>query len=109
MLRARDAAWPPAEAVHDFADLIPGAIYRELSGNAVLIYAMNPDLVADTIEQFVTGTAPTHIVSRVPATVLFTDIVGATGQAAQGGDRLWSAILDRHLSLSDAAVEAPPT
>ncbi|MGZ6697611.1 MAG: adenylate/guanylate cyclase domain-containing protein [Solirubrobacteraceae bacterium] len=106
VLRAQDAAWPPREAVRRFAELIPGSQYRELPGNAVLIFAMDPDLMADTIEEFVTGTAPRPVSTRVLATVLFTDIVGATEEAARSGDRLWSAVLDRYLAASAAAVLA---
>jgi class 3 adenylate cyclase len=35
----------------------------------------------------------------VLATVLFTDIVGATAQAAELGDRQWRDLLERHHSL----------
>src|SRR3954451_5188339 len=104
VLRARDSAWPPRGAVRQFADLIPGAEYRELPGNAALIYAMDPDLIADTIEEFVTGTAPVRLNDRVLATVLFTDIVGSTERAARTGDRAWSETLDRHLAASADAV-----
>src|SRR4051812_22648414 len=106
VLRARDGAWPPPDAVRQFAELIPGAGYRELPGNAPLIFAMDPDLIADTIEEFVTGHAPAPVSSRVLATVLFTDIVGSTERAAQSGDRVWSEVLDRHLTASAVAVEA---
>jgi class 3 adenylate cyclase len=33
---------------------------------------------------------------RVLATVLFTDIVGATSRAAELGDRAWRELLERH-------------
>ena len=106
VMRARDGAWPPPEAVRRFAELIPGAAYRELPGNAVLIYAMEPDLLADTIEQFVTGATPAPVTSRVLATVLFTDIVGSTDRAVRSGDRVWSGILGRYLAASAATVVA---
>jgi class 3 adenylate cyclase len=106
VLRAQDAAWPPADRVRDFAALIPGAAYRELPGNAVLIYAMEPHRFADTIEEFVTGTSPARISERVLATVLFTDIVGSTERAVRSGDRVWSQTLDRHLAAASDAVLA---
>src|SRR4051795_11659901 len=106
VVRGRDGAWPPPDAVRRFAELIPGAEYRELPGTAVLVYALDPDLVADTIQEFVTGTAPEPVSSRVLASVLFTDIVGSTERAARSGDRAWSEVLDRYLAASDAAVTA---
>src|SRR5262249_28127404 len=36
---------------------------------------------------------------RVLATVLFTDIVGSTGRAAEAGDRAWRELLERHHEL----------
>jgi class 3 adenylate cyclase len=44
-------------------------------------------------------------VDRVLASVLFTDIVGSTGQAARLGDRAWRQLLDRHTELARAEVE----
>jgi class 3 adenylate cyclase/pimeloyl-ACP methyl ester carboxylesterase len=41
---------------------------------------------------------------RVLATVLFTDIVGSTEQAARLGDRAWRDVLDDHDRLSSEAV-----
>ena len=35
-------------------------------------------------------------VDRVPATVMFTDIVESTRRAAELGDRQWRSLLDRH-------------
>jgi len=35
-------------------------------------------------------------VDRVPATVMFTDIVQSTRRAAELGDRQWRVLLDRH-------------
>jgi class 3 adenylate cyclase/dihydrofolate reductase len=42
---------------------------------------------------------------RVLATVLFTDIVGSTGQAAALGDQRWRRLLDRHDRVTRAEVE----
>jgi class 3 adenylate cyclase/dihydrofolate reductase len=42
---------------------------------------------------------------RVLATVLFTDIVGSTQQAAALGDQEWRRLLDRHDRLARAEVE----
>lgn len=42
---------------------------------------------------------------RVLATVLFTDIVGSTAQAAALGDQGWRRLLDRHDEVARAEVE----
>jgi class 3 adenylate cyclase len=42
---------------------------------------------------------------RVLATVLFTDIVGSTEQAAALGDQRWRRLLDRHDQVARAEVE----
>src|SRR5277367_2177512 len=48
------------------------------------------------IEEFLTGVRHTVEPDRILATVLFTDIVGATEKAAALGDRRWHDLLDGH-------------
>lgn len=104
VLRPRDLQIVAADAVRAFADLIPNATYREIPGDAALIYALDVELLADVIEEFVTGTAPVPPTNRVLATVMFTDLVASTQRAAQAGDRAWAAMLERHLAATRAAV-----
>jgi len=106
VLHPRDCTNPTSEPVREFASLIPGAAFREIPGADSLIYALDCDLLADLIEEFVTGTAPAPVSSRVLATVLFTDLVGSTERAALAGDRAWADVLDRHLAAAQAAVTA---
>jgi class 3 adenylate cyclase len=96
----------PADSAREFADLIPGARFQGLPGADLFIYVLDPDPLADLIEQFVTGSAPAPITNRVLATVLFTDVVDSTRHAAHTGDRVWSGILDRHLAATQATVAA---
>jgi class 3 adenylate cyclase len=96
----------PADPVREFADLIPGAQFRGLPGADLFIYVLDPDPLADMIEEFVTGTAPAPVTDRVLATVLFTDLVDSTQRAAQTGDRVWTTILDRYFAATRAAVGA---
>ncbi|HEV8315429.1 MAG TPA: adenylate/guanylate cyclase domain-containing protein, partial [Burkholderiaceae bacterium] len=49
--------------------------------------------------EFLTGTRHADEPDRVLATVLFTDIVGATERAAHLGDRHWHDLLDSHHAL----------
>jgi class 3 adenylate cyclase len=105
VLHPRDCAYRP-EPVREFASLIPGAIFREIPGDAMLPYALDVELLADIIEEFVTGTAPAPPSNRVLATVLFTDLVGSTERASQAGDRAWADLLERHFAATRAIVTA---
>jgi len=106
VLCPRDIQFPPQAAVREFADLIPGAEYREIPGDAAFIYALDVDLLADTIEEFVTGNRPKPITNRILATVLFTDLVESTTRAAAAGDRAWTQRLEQHLADSRETVAA---
>jgi len=102
----RDCSFLPEEGARDFADLIPGAEYREVAGDAVFTYAFEIDTLADLIEEFVTGTAPAAATNRVLATVLFTDLVGSTERATELGDASWSGLLEGHHVAAREAVES---
>ena len=52
--------------------------------------------ITGAIEKFLTGVRHHQIDDRVLATVMFTDIVGATETAARLGDKAWRALLTRH-------------
>ena len=52
-------------------------------------------IVGET-EEFLTGVRHVPETDRILATVLFTDIVGATERAAVLGDRAWREVLERH-------------
>jgi class 3 adenylate cyclase len=77
------------------AEHIPGARFVELAGSDHLV-AIDPDQIVDEIEEFLTGREPVRTPNRVLATVLFTDIVGSTEQAAALGDARWRDVLQQH-------------
>lgn len=105
VLHPRDSGVVKAEAVREFAAMIPQAEYREISGDAYgLLYALEINELADLIEEFVTGTVPAPVTSRVLATVLFTDLVGSTKRAADMGDAAWASLLERHHSKARIAI-----
>ena len=61
----------------------------------------------DELASFLTGERPSVSASeRFLGTVLFTDIVDSTAQAARMGDRAWRGLLDRHDALAAAKVGA---
>jgi class 3 adenylate cyclase len=104
VLWPRDAPVPEA-ACREFADLIPGSTFRVFDGGgALMLYALDVDLLADTIEEFVTGTVPAPPSSRVLASVLFTDVVDSTALASRMGDRAWTGMLERHHETAGALI-----
>jgi class 3 adenylate cyclase len=78
------------------AERIPGARLVELPGPDHLPWLSHADVVLGEIEEFLTGVRHAVEPDRVLATVLFTDIVGATERAAALGDRRWRDLLDGH-------------
>jgi len=81
------------------AEQIPGARLVELQGADHVPFLSDADAIVDEIEEFLTGTRHSPEVDRVLATVLFTDIVGATESAGKLGDRRWHDLLDSHHAL----------
>jgi class 3 adenylate cyclase len=54
------------------------------------------DALLDEVEEFLTGIRHGAEPDRILATVLFTDIVDSTKQAAEMGDRKWGELLQQH-------------
>jgi class 3 adenylate cyclase len=79
---------------------IPNARLVELPGRDLAPHFGDEGRLLDELEAFLAsipeqaqlGQEP----DRVLATVLFTDIVGATSRAAELGDRAWRELLERH-------------
>jgi class 3 adenylate cyclase len=101
-----EATLPSEDAVREFAELIPQVTYRVTPGSGNLIYALDPDRLADDVEEFVTGTPPSRPTTRVLATVLFTDLVGSTERLEDLGDAAWALRLEGHQAESRRAVDA---
>jgi class 3 adenylate cyclase len=96
-----DQAIPP-EWGRYVADRIPGAKYVEIPGRNVYHFVEPWRESFQEIAEFLTGHQAEVADDRVLATVLFTDIVDSTRQAAAMGDRDWHALLDAH----DAVVRS---
>jgi class 3 adenylate cyclase len=84
------------------ADHISGAKYVELPGRNLYHFVAPWRESFQEIAAFLTGHQADVADDRVLATVLFTDIVDSTRQAAEMGDRDWHALLDAH----DAVVRS---
>jgi len=85
------------ESSEHVASLIRGAEYATVPGIGRAIH--ENDFAVEAIETFLQGSAVRRIPDTVLATVLFTDLVGSTEQAAELGDREWRAVLERHHDL----------
>ncbi len=87
----------PAAAGRDYADRIPGASFVELAGSDHHPWAGDQDAVLAEVERFVRSVRREEAAAdRVLATVLFTDIVDSTAQAATLGDAGWREVREQH-------------
>jgi pimeloyl-ACP methyl ester carboxylesterase len=93
ILHRTDDRMVPVEHGRYLAEHMPNSRFVELPGAEHIFWDIT-DRIADEVELFLTGeqTSPEH--DRQLATVLFTDIVGSTEQAAQMGDQRWRQILN---------------
>ena len=83
------------------AEHIEGARYVEVPGADSLAFVGDAGPILDAIEEFLTGELAPPQADRVLATVLFTDLVDSTPQAARLGDRRWRELVETH----DAVIE----
>src|SRR6266542_3745329 len=85
---------------HYLADRIPEARLVELPGRDFGPLVGDEHRLFSELERFLTevneGTPREAEPDRVLATVLFTDIIGATARAAELGDRAWRELLQKH-------------
>jgi class 3 adenylate cyclase len=97
----------PRQSCEEFAALVPDATFALIPGaSALFLYALDIDDLAARVEEFVTGTAPARVSSRVLASVLFTDLVASTAHAQRVGDRVWTGLLERHHEAVRSTVAA---
>jgi class 3 adenylate cyclase len=76
------------------AQNIPGAKFAEIPGtDHTVLDNDTQDVIADEIEEFMTGARLRLEPDRVIATVMFTDIVGSTQRASELGDGRWRQLL----------------
>jgi pimeloyl-ACP methyl ester carboxylesterase len=97
--RVADALVPVACGRY-LAEHIPNARFVEIPGtDHTILDIETQDVVADHIEEFITGQRQRPEPDRVLATVMFTDIVGSTQRAAAMGDSRWRELRDNWYSL----------
>jgi class 3 adenylate cyclase len=96
VLHSRGDALMEIEQGRYLARNIPGAKLVEYQSIDHVPYLQGADTVAEEIEEFLTGARTSPEIDRVLATVMFTDLVGATDKAASMGDRRWHDLLSTH-------------
>jgi pimeloyl-ACP methyl ester carboxylesterase len=84
---------------------IAGARFVELPGEDHFFFVGDTSRLLDEVEEFLTGRRSVHEQDRVLATVLFTDIVASTEEAARLGDTAWRKLLDFHDTLTRREVD----
>ena len=105
VLHRRDFAVTRPDHGRYLAEHISGARFVELPGADSDYWVGETDEMLGEIQEFLTGTQHTPEPDRVLATVLFSDIVNSTAQAAAAGDRSWGTRLDRHDAMVRRQLE----
>jgi class 3 adenylate cyclase len=101
VLHRADVVRPDVRGGRYLADHIPGARLVELAGRNFGPPIGEQEQLFEEIGRFLAETLEARDweerePDRVLATVLFTDIAGATAHAAELGDRAWRELLQRH-------------
>jgi class 3 adenylate cyclase len=94
----------PREHSAYLAEHIPGARLMQVPGSVSHPSMKDMDLLADAVEEFVSGARGSVDADRMLMTVLFTDIVESTRRLADAGDRQWKEILDIHDRLAEQEI-----
>jgi class 3 adenylate cyclase len=105
VVHRRDCRWLRVDHGRYLGEHIPRAKYVEIEGADAPPFTENADVVLEEIEEFLTGERHDQHLDRVLATVVFTDIVGSTEQAAARGDQQWRELLDRHDAMVRRQLE----
>ncbi len=96
----------PVGAGRYLASEIPAAEYVELPGEDHFPWAGDQDALLAEVERFIRRVwkDEEETFDRVLATVLFTDIVDSTAQAAALGDREWRNVREQHDRVTRAQL-----
>ena len=100
VLHRPEANFPRAEQGRLLADRIPGARHVELPGRDALWFVGDTGPLLDEVETFVTGFRREGQAAADMRTVLFTDIVDSTAQAATLGDHEWAQLFDHYEEIA---------
>src|SRR5690606_1736410 len=84
----------PTAAVRWLAEALPHSRLVEIPGSDLAAFFGDTDAIMDEIEDFLRGTRTGSGADRRVLTLLVTDVVGSTEQAAHLDDRRWNELLD---------------
>lgn len=104
VLQRQSDVFVTPDAGRYLADHIPEARYVELPGEDHLFYVGDVDALADEIEDFLTGARQGPEGDVATKSILFTDIVSSTEQAASLGHRKWTSVMADHDAMVRAAL-----
>ena len=104
VLHRRDDEWIRPAHGRYLAAHIPHAQFEILDGDEDLFFQGDVDGLIDRIELFLSGEHRPVQIERVLKSILFTDLVDSTHQAASHGDRRWGILLDSHDAIVRRAV-----
>jgi class 3 adenylate cyclase len=100
ILHRKGDALIPVACGRYLAQNIEGAKYVEIPGDDHFVSdPETQDLIADEIEEFITGEHHRPEPDRVLATVMFTDIARSTERAAELGDARWRELLGNYYTV----------
>lgn len=105
VLHRRDDLNVPAANGRYIASKIPDARYVEFPGFEHSPFLGDWDTIAGEIEEFLSGHRRPRFSDRVLATIMFTDIVSSTEQAARLGDARWRTMLDSYEAVVNKQLE----
>jgi pimeloyl-ACP methyl ester carboxylesterase/DNA-binding winged helix-turn-helix (wHTH) protein len=101
VIQRRDDAFSGMDEAHDLMAGIPNARLVELPGRDHFVFSGDTAPILTAVEEFVVGSSPGPVSpDRFLATVLFADIVGAMGAAADVGDARWTRELDAFSTIA---------
>jgi class 3 adenylate cyclase len=103
VLHSEGNGFVPASWSRHIADRMPNARFVSVPGSEALL--LDNEVALRSIEHFLTGVDPPAPSDRVLATLLFTDCVGSTEQAALLGDRQWRQRLDAHDTIVRSVID----
>jgi pimeloyl-ACP methyl ester carboxylesterase/class 3 adenylate cyclase len=106
VLHRVDDAVEPVGAGRYIASQLPDSEYVELSGADHFPWAGDQDAIVTEVQRFLelVWREEQETFDRVLATILFTDIVDSTSQAATLGDRRWHEVCDQHDRVTRAQL-----
>ena len=95
-VKRRDEARSSDEVRH-IVEMIPGGQLVEVPGNEGVAFLGDVDALVTEVEAFIRKVKDEErTFDRHLASVLFTDVVDSTAQAAELGVRSWKALIERH-------------